>query len=152
MTKFKKNAPHYADVFYSAENTKYPVYIIAAEGGGIYAAHHAAVWLSRMQDICPSFAQHIFAISGISGGSVGGSVFAGLIDSDLTDHIESAQNDRYQRPVRDHSYTVHRVAGGAVPPTFCCFQVSYCWFSHLSGTRILCQASWRDRVRALFIL
>ncbi len=89
--KARKDRDHY-----SAENTKYPVYIIAAEGGGIYAAHHAAVWLSRMQDICPSFAQHVFAISGISGGSVGASVFAGLIDSDLPDHIKSVQNDRYQ--------------------------------------------------------
>lgn len=58
---------------------KYPVYIVAAEGGGIYAAQHAAAFLARMQDICPAFAGHTFAISGISGGSVGAGVFASLL-------------------------------------------------------------------------
>jgi hypothetical protein len=53
----------------------YPVFIIAAEGGGIYAAAAAATFLSRLQERCPSFAQHVFAISGVSGGSVGAAVF-----------------------------------------------------------------------------
>jgi len=57
---------------------RYPVFIVAAAGGGLYAAHHAATFLARMQDLCPSFAQHVFAYSGISGGSLGVSVFAAL--------------------------------------------------------------------------
>ncbi len=56
----------------------YPVYVVAAEGGGVYAAAHAASLLARIQDNCPAFARHVFALSGVSGGSVGLSVFAAL--------------------------------------------------------------------------
>ncbi|MCB1511178.1 MAG: hypothetical protein KDJ36_09750, partial [Hyphomicrobiaceae bacterium] len=49
----------------------YPVFVIAAEGGGIYAAAAVSTFLARMQEACPSFAQHIFAISAVSGGAVG---------------------------------------------------------------------------------
>ena len=57
---------------------KYPVYIIAAAGGGAYAAQHSAFVLGRLQDLCPHFAQHVFAVSGVSGGAVGASMFAAL--------------------------------------------------------------------------
>jgi len=59
-------------------NTLYPVYVVAAEGGGIYAAYHAAAVLARLQDKCPNFSQHVFAISSVSGGSLGAAVFGGL--------------------------------------------------------------------------
>ncbi len=58
----------------------YPVYIVSAEGGGIYAAAHAASVLTRLQDGCPRFADHVFAMSGVSGGSLGVALFAGLVD------------------------------------------------------------------------
>lgn len=53
---------------------RYPVFVVAAEGGGIYAAATAATFLARMQDACPSFAQHVFAVSAVSGGAVGSMV------------------------------------------------------------------------------
>jgi hypothetical protein len=56
--------------------SSYPIYIVAAQGGGIYAAMHAAHFLSYMQARCPNFAHHLFAISGVSGGSVGATAFA----------------------------------------------------------------------------
>jgi hypothetical protein len=56
----------------------YPVFVVAAEGGGIRAAHVAAEILGTIQDHCPAFARHLFAISGVSGGSVGAATFAGL--------------------------------------------------------------------------
>ena len=59
----------------------YPVFVISAAGGGLYAAQHAAQFMARVQDHCPHFAQHIFAISGVSGGSVGASVFASLVNT-----------------------------------------------------------------------
>lgn len=59
-------------------NVPYPVYLIAAEGGGLYAAQFTANVLARLQDICPNFAQHVFAISSVSGGSLGASVFSSL--------------------------------------------------------------------------
>jgi hypothetical protein len=55
---------------------RYPIYIVAAQGGGIYAAMHAAHFLSYMQARCPNFSHHLFAISGVSGGSVGAAAFA----------------------------------------------------------------------------
>ena len=64
--------------------SEYPVYIVAAQGGGIYAAYNAAIVLSRLQDYCPTFAQHIFAISGVSGGSVGAAGFASLVKSSVS--------------------------------------------------------------------
>ena len=51
---------------------------MAAEGGGLYAAYQTAKFLARMQDLCPNFAQHVFAVSSVSGGSLGAAVFAGL--------------------------------------------------------------------------
>jgi hypothetical protein len=51
---------------------------VAAAGGGAYAAYYTAMFLARLQDRCPNFAQHTFAISGVSGGSLGATVFAAL--------------------------------------------------------------------------
>jgi hypothetical protein len=61
------------------QNVPYPVFFVAAAGGGMYAAHHAATVMARLQDRCPNFAQHVFAISAVSGGSVGAAVFASLV-------------------------------------------------------------------------
>ena len=59
---------------------RYPVFVLAAQGGGIYATSAAALFLAAMQDECANFAQHTFAISGVSGGAVGAAVFAGLLE------------------------------------------------------------------------
>jgi hypothetical protein len=56
----------------------YPVFIISAEGGGLYAAQFTATFLARAQDRCPNFAQHVFAISAVSGGSLGAGIFASV--------------------------------------------------------------------------
>jgi hypothetical protein len=64
--------------FYTEMHQPYPVFIVAARGGGIYAAGQEAIFLSRMQDQCPNFSQHLFAISGVSGGSVGAALFSSL--------------------------------------------------------------------------
>jgi hypothetical protein len=53
----------------------YPVFIIAVEGGGIYAAASAALFLAKLQDDCPDFMKHVFAISGVSGGAIGATIF-----------------------------------------------------------------------------
>lgn len=54
---------------------RYPIFILSAEGGGIYAAYHAASTLARLQDTWPKFGEHLFAISSVSGGSVGAALF-----------------------------------------------------------------------------
>jgi hypothetical protein len=72
-------------------DVKTPVFIVATEGGGIRAAYWTAAVLAAIQDASPAFRDHLFAISGVSGGSVGATAFtAALAD--------------------------HRKAGGACPP------------------------------------
>ena len=63
---------------YRGAGRPYPVYVVAAEGGGLYAAYQTAKFLARMQDLCPNFSQHVFSVSSVSGGSLGAAVFAGL--------------------------------------------------------------------------
>ncbi len=66
------------------EGQPYPVYLVSAEAGGLYAAQFTAKILARIQDQCPSFAQHVFAISGVSGGSLGAAMFAALAKKEAT--------------------------------------------------------------------
>ena len=56
-----------------------PMFIVATEGGGARAAYWTAVVLSSLQDKVPAFSNHLFAISGVSGGSVGAAVFDALL-------------------------------------------------------------------------
>jgi hypothetical protein len=57
----------------------HPLFIVASEGGGIRAAYWTTTVLGAIQDADASFADHLFAISGVSGGSLGAAVFAGLL-------------------------------------------------------------------------
>jgi hypothetical protein len=59
------------------KNGPYPVVLVSAEGGGIRAAYITAKLLTELQQADPSFKEHLFAISGVSGGAVGATVFAG---------------------------------------------------------------------------
>jgi hypothetical protein len=61
-----------------AADARTPLFIVAAEGGGIRAAYWTSVVLAGIQDRHPAFASQLFAISGVSGGSLGGTVFAAL--------------------------------------------------------------------------
>jgi hypothetical protein len=57
----------------------HPLFIVATEGGGIRAAYWTAAVLGAIQDANPNFAPHLFAISGVSGGSLGAAVFDALL-------------------------------------------------------------------------
>jgi hypothetical protein len=61
----------------------HPLVVVAAEGGGSLSAYWTAMVLSKLQDDSveargPVFADHVFAVSGISGGSLGAATFAAL--------------------------------------------------------------------------
>jgi predicted acylesterase/phospholipase RssA len=73
------------------DRSEHPLFIVTAEGGGIRAAYWTSIVLGSLQDKDPSFADHVFAISGVSGGSVGAAVFSAL----LTD--ENARGQIVQR-------------------------------------------------------
>jgi len=61
---------------------KRPIYLVAAAGGGIRAAYWTAIVLGRLEDCAQSnrtsFAAHTFALSGVSGGSLGEITFVAL--------------------------------------------------------------------------
>lgn len=56
-----------------------PMVLVDAEGGGIRAAYWTAIVLGRIQDRNPCFAEQLFSLSGVSGGSLGASVFVALL-------------------------------------------------------------------------
>ncbi|MGZ4964265.1 MAG: patatin-like phospholipase family protein, partial [Limisphaerales bacterium] len=60
---------------------RYPVFLVATEGGGVRAAADTAIVLGGLQDSNALFFEHVFAISGVSGGSVGATVFSALCKS-----------------------------------------------------------------------
>ena len=62
------------------QGTRFPVYLVAAEGGGIRAAYWAGIVLAKLQDDSDArFGRHLFALSGVSGGSLAAGVFAALV-------------------------------------------------------------------------
>ena len=67
-----------------ASEPTHPVVIVAAEGGGIRAAYWTASILARFQDSEPAFSRRLFAISGVSGGSLGATVFAATLRHGLS--------------------------------------------------------------------
>lgn len=81
------------DLLASATGDTVPVYVVSAEGGGIRAAYWTAHVLSALQDRSKGrFSRHVFAISGVSGGSVGASLFASQVASpDTTTHVARAK-------------------------------------------------------------
>src|SRR5262249_49700763 len=109
----------------------------AAQGGGIFAASSTAAFLAMVQDHCPSFAKHVFAISGVSGGAVGASLFnAALAEAPagdkpgcdsfaeaglLTKRPQAVTQDDHMSPVL--AYLLPDVVRGFVGPR----RPSVCW-------------------------
>jgi Patatin-like phospholipase len=56
-----------------------PFIVVVTEGGGIRAAYWTAAVLAALQDRNPKFAGRVYAISSVSGGSVGAAVFDSLL-------------------------------------------------------------------------
>ncbi|MEO1329361.1 MAG: hypothetical protein AAFW46_06855 [Pseudomonadota bacterium] len=56
-----------------------PLFVVAARGGGAYAATASAVLMARLECLRPDFSRNVFAISGVSGGSVGSAVYRALL-------------------------------------------------------------------------
>jgi hypothetical protein len=56
-----------------------PLVVVATAGGGLRAAYWTATVLGTLQDVYPAFSDRLFAISGVSGGSLGAAVYASLL-------------------------------------------------------------------------
>jgi len=88
-------------------NAKIPMYVVNAEGGGIRAAYWTATVLGTIQQENPCFADHLFSMSGVSGGSLGVSVFQALLaDAQGTDN--GFRCDRRGKPVADTTQMLSR--------------------------------------------
>jgi len=61
------------------KKARVPLYVVDAEGGGIRAAYWTASVLGEIQNEQPCFASHLFSLSGVSGGSLGASVFVAVL-------------------------------------------------------------------------
>lgn len=102
----------------------YPVYIASAEGGGIRAGYWTASVLGKLEDTYPGFACHLLAISGVSGGSLGGGVFSALIadrlqqgryDCGETAHTSQAALLPLVRLMLGHDFLAPTLAGMLFP-------------------------------------
>lgn len=63
---------------------EYPLFVVSAEGGGIRAAYWTATVLGEIQKTNPCFADQLFSLSGVSGGSLGAGVFTALLAEQKT--------------------------------------------------------------------
>jgi hypothetical protein len=107
----------------------YPIAIVAAEGGGVRAAYWTAAILGDMQDKDPFFRCHVFAVSGVSGGSVGAVVWlsllregAGKLPACDSEPAQIAQRDdqpaKFAKAAREtlrHDFLAPTVAGMLLP-------------------------------------
>ena len=90
---------------------EYPVYIVTAQGGGIKAAYQTAIFLARMQDLCLAFTDHLFAVSAVSGGSLGAAVFTAALRA-----VEAEQKiPAGQREVPIECLSLQKFEGGGAP-------------------------------------
>ena len=96
-TSVRINLSEALDAWYAQVQTNFPseashpLYIVATEGGGIRAAYWTALVLGNLEDATfyenkNSFSAHLFAISGVSGGSLGGALFVGLVADPIEAH------------------------------------------------------------------
>lgn len=53
-----------------------PLVLVSTAGGGLRAAYWTASVLGNLEDKCPNFRDHTFAISSVSGGALGAAVYA----------------------------------------------------------------------------
>lgn len=73
----------------------FPVFLVAAEGGGVRAAYWAAASLSRLNQVTDGrFSKHLFALSGISGGSAGIAAYTDVM-------LKGVNPDGADRALRD---------------------------------------------------
>jgi len=61
------------------QGVAYPLFLVAAEGGGIRAAYWTATVLGAFQDANNQFSDHVYLMSGVSGGSLGIATYTAML-------------------------------------------------------------------------
>ena len=105
-----------------ASEPTHPVVIVAAEGGGIRAAYWTASILARFQDSEPAFSRRLFAISGVSGGSLGATVFAATLRHGLSLSAPGRCGERGSSAVSGRSWPLTTCP----PRSGCCSSPTRC--------------------------
>ncbi len=78
----------------------YPIIIVAAEGGGIRGASWTAQVLKKLNDLNPAFIDHVYAISGVSGGGVGSVFYTSYLHDRLKNEpIITGNNNHFENAV-----------------------------------------------------
>jgi hypothetical protein len=120
----------------------HPFYIVATEGGGIRAAYWTGIVLGGLQDANPNFATHVFAISGVSGGSLGAVVFDALV---AENDGRSFQEDAHQILSRD--FLSPALAAMLYPDLVQRFlPVPIPYFDRGRALELAWEKAWRDRI------
>lgn len=79
----------------------FPIYVVAAAGGGIRAAQWTAMTLAEIEAASQGkFSAHLFAISGVSGGSLGGSAFVAAL-ADRQHEEATYDNESLKKNLRE---------------------------------------------------
>jgi hypothetical protein len=79
-----------------------PTYLIAAAGGGLRASYWSASILGDLHDAHPAFSNHVFLMSGVSGGGLGAATYiAGLQGACPPATVEDSMGDCMRRVLED---------------------------------------------------
>jgi hypothetical protein len=104
----------------------HPVILVATQGGGIRAGYWTAAVLTSLTDTVPTFSEHTFAISGVSGGALGSTVYGALVarrghmdikvDEDYTPQYREQHSMRFAaRQILSHDLLAPTLAAMAQP-------------------------------------
>ena len=112
-----------------------PIYIVAAEGGGIRGLNWTAGVLQQLESKLPHFYDHVYAVSGVSGGAVGALFFHSyyndvaleMNNNKLSDEVSKAELKKFQEIIS--ADYLSGVTGALIGPDmvqrFLPFPVSY---------------------------
>jgi hypothetical protein len=99
------------------EGEEFPVFLVAAEGGGIRAAYWGGDVLAKLQDESGGrFGRHVFALSGVSGGSLASAAFTALLADDASGALARAPCARRPPPPPNHGGMRHLNRRGFINP------------------------------------
>lgn len=121
-----------------APNERYPVYFVATEGGGIRAAYWTALVLARLHvTTLGAWTDQVFAVSGVSGGSVGAAAFvAALAEARARDPACASRNIDFRAADRDRLLGMLErdhlapISGGLLYGDAIRFVTPWLWFGH----------------------
>lgn len=112
------NNPQRKKILADPSVKKYPVYFVIANGGASRSGYWVASILSKLQDTTGGkFSNHLFCLSGASGGSVGNSTFFSLLRSKDKLYQRDSSSNRFWRAATSYlesdflSYTLSRLLG-----------------------------------------